>query len=285
MIPTGKHNNEPHNHYNHILIFFQNKVMDINPDKVSATPKRKRDVAVESTKSKFGRLEAEDVMQGDAPVHDPLIDPLSIPADIVPSHSNDPDIVDPLEEYYPSRIHALTVLKRERYAKAANGDEMYNPHDERYATYTLDVDGIDHIVEYVPLRHDKSPRFLRDDKNNIIYPFDLTSEQPFFEVDSEQNEKYLKEGTKEICPLKNGIPVYAKLHTKDEYVPTNQNVPYYASDKDGNQHYPLTSEGHQYYIWIKNEQIPAKTVDNYPFYAETKDGDQYYPRRIALGHA
>lgn len=251
--------------------------MYLKPDKVSNSSKRKRDVASESTEPKFSRLEADDVID-----KDPRVDDLQpIPIDIVPNHSDNPGLNELLEEYYPTKTYAQTQLKRERYAKATNGDEIYHPDEARYATYIVNVDGIEHKVEYVPLKHDRTPIFLLDEKDNFIYPFDLTSEQPLFQTDSDGNETYFRKGSNEICPKsKQGIPLYAKLHTNDEYVPTNQGIPYYAIDNEGNEHYPRNAEQHQYYIWIKNEQVPAKKVGDIPFYAQTKDGDEYYPRRI-----
>lgn len=243
--------------------------MLIKPDKV---PKRKGDVVVESTESKLSRMEMDD---------NAAADPADIPINIVPNHSNDPDVIDPLEEYYPTKEYARTALKRERYAKRTNGDELFHPDNPRYATFTVEINGQEHIVEYVPVREDKSPILMHDDKNNFIYPFDLTANEPIFQVDSDKNEIYFKEGEKEMCPYtKEGIPIYAKLNTRDEYVPTDQDIPYYAEDIYGNQHYPKTAEEHEYYIWIGNEQKPAKKVGDIPFYAKTKDGDEFYPKRI-----
>ncbi|GBN13112.1 hypothetical protein AVEN_257692-1 [Araneus ventricosus] len=199
-------------------------------------------------------------------------DPADIPINIVPNHSNDPDVIDPLEEYYPTKEYARTALKRERYAKRTNGDELFHPDNPRYATFTVEINGQEHIVEYVPVREDKSPILMHDDKNNFIYPFDLTANEPIFQVDSDRNEIYFKEGEKEMCPYtKEGIPIYAKLNTRDEYVPTEQDIPYYAEDIYGNQHYPKTAEEHEYYIWIGS--IYAKNAEKKEIYPKVKDGN------------
>lgn len=229
--------------------------MDISPDKQS---KRKRDDSVESTNSKLSRLE-----EG---IH-------------MPDHLQNGE--DPQEEFYPSNEYARTPLKHEKYAKAVNGDELLNESKGRYATFVSDVD--EHIVEYVPKLENGSFHFLRDERQYIIYPFDLTTKQPIFDQDNEGNEIYFKDGSKEMCPFDDqGRPIYAKLNSKDEYVPKDQDVPYYAIDWEGNEHYPKNADGHEYYFWINNMQIIAKKVGDLYFYAKKNNGDEYYPRKIVL---
>ncbi|GFR29990.1 hypothetical protein TNCT_4171 [Trichonephila clavata] len=151
---------------------------------------------------------------------------------------------DEKEEFYPNKSYALERLNYEKYAVDHVGNEIYNPFSNRYASYPVEKDKVTHKIQFVPRNKDGSFNFLKDSNEMIIYPFNLTMNQPIFPRNPKGEDMYFRINNIDHYPRNtNGKPIYVKNKEGREVPPFNQNEPFYASDANGNECYPKIPMG------------------------------------------
>ncbi|GFR14707.1 hypothetical protein TNCT_490251 [Trichonephila clavata] len=122
---------------------------------------------------------------------------------------------DEKEEFYPNKSYALERLNYEKYAVDHVGNEIYNPFSNRYASYPVEKDKVTHKIQFVPRNKDRSFNFLKDSNEMIIYPFNLTMNQPIFP----QNPK--------------GEDMYFRINNIDHYLETQMESPFMSRIRRG----------------------------------------------------
>ncbi|GFR12918.1 uncharacterized protein TNCT_328091 [Trichonephila clavata] len=189
---------------------------------------------------------------------------------------------DEKEEFYPNKSYALERLNYEKYAVDHVGNEIYNPFSNRYASYPVEKDKVTHKIQFVPRNKDGSFNFLKDSNEMIIYPFNLTMNQPIFPRNPKGEDMYFRINNIDHYPRNtNGKPIYVKNKEGREVPPFNQNEPFYASDANGNECYPKDSNGDEYYIWKVWTHVAALDDKGEPYYAKDHLENEIYPRRLA----
>ncbi|GFR03479.1 uncharacterized protein TNCT_191631, partial [Trichonephila clavata] len=195
---------------------------------------------------------------------------------------------DEKEEFYPNKSYALERLNYEKYAVDHVGNEIYNPFSNRYASYPVEKDKVTHKIQFVPRNKDGSFNFLKDSNEMIIYPFNLTMNQPIFPRNPKGEDMYFRINNIDHYPRNtNGKPIYVKNKEGREVPPFNQNEPFYASDANGNECYPKDSNGDEYYIWktsrfsVRLDKIMSllgypRDVQGNEFYLQKRERDEYY---------
>lgn len=87
---------------------------------------------------------------------------------------------------------------------------------------------------------------------------------PYYPKDKTNKEIYIKDAdVKNIYIYRNKSPVYA----------LDRGKPYYATDIENSEFYPVDEKGNEIYMTIDGKQIYAHTVDNIELYAKNKKTD------------
>ncbi|GFX14750.1 hypothetical protein TNCV_2347091, partial [Trichonephila clavipes] len=225
---------------------------------------------------------AEPILE-DNPAADPVLEDNSAADPVMVDNYMEP-ADGKKEEFYPNKTYALKQLDHEKYAVDYVGNEMLNPFANRYASYSLEKDGVTHKIQFVPRNADGSFNFIKDKDGMVIYPFNLTLNLPIFPQNEEGQDVYFFINSFDHYPRDTkGKPIYVKHqegHDVPPYSEVNEPMYFYAKDTDGNECYPRDENGDEYYIWRVWTHVPAKRKNGDEYYAKDRLGVDLYPRQL-----
>lgn len=148
-----------------------------------------------------------------------------------------------------------------------NNVEIYGRNKFHLPIYAKDKDGKDR-----PALQNNVPYYSFYEKNGIKYQY--------YPKLKDKTEFYVKEDKKEIYAKFDNEERYAKTKDQDDILATNDEVPYYATDKENVEMYPKNSGDNFYRKEDDIEKIAINKTTKEGFYAKKKNNDEFYPKNF-----